>query len=383
MQINDTNQGDFLLSRNISDIRIDCPDSSRLNVELHYGNITSVASQLIPVDGVLDIPLRDILNSVKPLPDWRSPIGAPVRRVELPSFAVEITDPDTEERIVWQKIIMHGGIDQQNPQEFLEHRWLTWRPQESVTHPGSIELLHCVKNPKYNGSDTGSLNVFIDVYTELSGKHTIWYASAINLAQPYIVQVNASYSEIIKNEEVAELVADKIVAYDVYANAEIILPDNSISRVNEIIARQRFIVHPTPDNHIGFLFRNTFGVFEGIAARGSETRMLQAEISSFIANMEENILSNDAICTREVNTGYITSERSLALWEDFLSSTEHYVIRKDGGIEKIIIDNPDTKFQLKQLDSLTFSFHMAIQPKGRFYEYQELEYFDYDQAAEL
>lgn len=382
MQINDTNQGDLLLSRNISDIRIDCPGSSRLNVRFYYGATVWIPSQLIPIDGVLDIPLRDILNSIKPLPDWRSPIGASVR-IALPSFAVDITDPDTEERVIWQKTILHGGIDMQDPQDILAHRWLTWRPQESVTHPASIELLHCVKHPEYNGSKTGSLNVFIDVYTELSGRHTVWYASAIDMVQPYIVQVNASYAQIIKNEEIADLVADKIVAYDIYADTEIINSDNSISRVKEVISRQRFIVRPTPDNHIDFLFRNTFGVFEGITARGSETRILQAEISSFISNLQENILSNDAVCTREVNTGYITSERSLALWEDFLSSTEHYVIRKDGGIEKIIIDNPDTKFTLKQLDSLTFSFHMASQPKGRFYEYQDLEYFDYDQAAEL
>lgn len=58
------------------------------------------------------------------------------------------------------------------------------------------------------------------------------------------------------------------------------------------------------------------------------------------------------------------------------------MVLDNGSISKIIIENPDTDFQLKKLGSITFSFRMAERWKGHYFKNQELDYFDYD-ATEL
>lgn len=377
MQFLENNQGSILLSRNVHDIRLSCPDSSKLDVTVRYGLDKSITTRLIPLDGILDIPLRDILRSIRCIPEQQI-IGPRSSSLTLPHFAIDVTDPDSEERIVWTAEILDGGVDSQDA-SILDTQWMTWRPQVSATFTQSLEFLNCILAPSYNGNTANSMDIYVDVFTAVSGKHTVKYASHLASPRVTILSVNVSYSEIVKHNEIAPLVDDNILAYDVYARAIIEDADGNTVSLDQI-RKQRFIVKPNPSGLISFLFRNTIGVLEGISSTGESVRKVSSEIASFISGMTESILTNEASRSYEINTGFIDSERALTLWEDFLSSTEHYYVRPNGGIQKIIIDNPDTKATLRKLNSLSFSFRFAERLKGHFYENRELDYFDYDTA---
>ena len=382
MKIIDNNRPTFLLSRNTTDIRIECPDSAQIEFSIIQGVTSRYKTTLIPLDGGIDIPVRDILRSLKCRIPFESLVGTSGKQISLPNIALVFSDPVSLETSSWQKCILDGGVggDLESATIF---QWLTWRPQESHTYKKAHERLYCVIPSTLNDEDVVSLDVYVDIYTAFAGRRTVKYCSFEPLDRPSLAAVNVSYAQLVQHEGIAYLQDYNIVAYDVYANLAVTYGDNTTKTFREHIRKQRSILRQAPRSATSFVFLNSFGAYDSISSFGEVARKVDAELSTAITDMKEIVVANDCTRSVEVNTGYISSERMLAQWEDFFSSDEHYVALPSGDLVRIVLDNPSSKFVLNQLDALTFSYRLAENPSGRFYENTDLEYFDYDKTAEL
>lgn len=378
--IRDYNQGDVLLAHNASDITLSCLDSSKIKMNIQYGS-TEISSFLKPLAGSISIPLSDILKSLGCNVSFSNLTPVYGEKFSIPEVIIRFTDPDTDETVTWRKFVLGGGVDSgADVIEILNDQWLTWRPQESVTSKTATEYLHCILPVEYNARTVSRADVYIDVYTVLSGRHTIQYRSLEPEDVPILASINASYSGLIRHESLADIIADDIVAYDFYVDFHC-STDGVVSVFHKAIKPQRFILRRLTGDTRYFLFRNSFGVFEGISATGGITRKLQGEVSTFVGSGgEEGIVDNGAITSYEINTGFISSERQLTLWTDFLKSSDHYLVRNDFIPRKIIIESPDIQFLMKTVDSLTFEFRMASKESGHHYQNKLLDYYDYDTA---
>lgn len=379
MKIIDNNRPTFLLSRNTTDIRIECPDATYVDFSIIQGITPRYSTRLTPLDGGIDIPVRELLRSLKCRIPFQSLSGIKGERVDLPNLALVFSDPASGESLSWQKNILDGGVDG-NQESVTYFQWLTWRPRESHTFRKAHERLYCLIPVTYGDETVVSLDVYIDIYTAVAGKHTVRYMSFTPIDRPSLAAVNVSYSEIITHDEIAGLQDYHIVAYDVYANLTIEYADATTKTFHEQIKKQRFILRLEPHSATCFIFLNSLGVYDTISSFGEVTRKLDADLSTVVTDMNEKVVANDCTKEIEVNTGYICSERMLAQWEDFFSSEESYIMLPDGQPVSIVLDNPSSEFVLGHLDALTFSYRLAEPPAGRFYANTDLDYFDYDTA---
>lgn len=381
LEIQTNNQVPILMTRNAEDIVLLCPDSTTIEMRIESGAF-SVSTELIPADGQLNIPLADILNSLECRIGFCDLNGSYGKIIDIPSVSISFTDPATGESVNWNRPVLQGGIDNQDPDTVLYSQWMTWRPQVGKLSEKAVSLLYCMIPKEIDNFRTDSLRVYTDIYTERSGKHSVLYADFPSSQLTSVVAVNTSFQQIASHPAISGLVDDDILAYDVYAALSGFYQDLNVIGEKRSTVKQRFVLSPTSSRSIGFLFRNSMGVFDDIHSSGSVKRKLNGEVTSFVASGKESIQHNAADYSYEVDTGYISSARQLAQWEDFLRSSEHYMVLDNGSISKIIIENPDTDFQLKKLGSITFSFRMAERWKGHYFKNQELDYFDYD-ATEL
>ncbi len=378
LQIQTNNKGPVLLTRNAEDIILSCPDSTRIETAIQYGDM-SFSTTLIPSEGLLRLRLEEMLKSLGCQVVFSDLSGIDGKQMDVPTVSISFTDPDSEESVTWESPVIEGGVDSPNPETILLSQWLTWRPQICKIQDNANVYLYCMVPTQYQEIKVTSVNVYIDVYTISSGLiRSIPYMTVGADDHPSILAINASYSQILKNVAISKLSDDGIVAFDVYATVrgEYL----GVRLEKEATAKQRFILQRRSSDSVEFLFRNSFGVFDDIRSSGRVARKLSGKVTSFISSSKEFIQNNAADYTYEVDTGYIDTDRQLAQWEDFLKSSEHYITLPDGGIRKIIIEDPDTDSTRHQLGTVTFSFRMADKWKGRLFSNTELDYFDYDTA---
>jgi hypothetical protein len=68
--------------------------------------------------------------------------------------------------------------------------------------------------------------------------------------------------------------------------------------------------------------------------------------------------------TWEVNTGFIRTRQEKALWDEFLSSTNKYLLLPDGSHRRIVVDEFDATYTYLELSSYTFTYRLAAAETG-------------------
>lgn len=256
-----------------------------------------------------------------------------------------------------------GGYDNlriSNEYEFIQHNFLTWRPQIAYTSPGVKEQLSFIIHNEGPDSDasyptTSSRKIFARVYFRTINPIEIELNKANKDKTLY--RVDCSYDRI------ASLIAnagynEDVIAYDIYGGIDEKRSDSLV------INPQRFIVRPRNCSDTHFFFQNTLGGFDTITATGVIVSSAKGDIQTSITRRQETEESNAYVKSWEINTGYIVTAQEENLWHEFLRSTNRYILLENGTYRKIIVEEYKAERATMEADSFTFKFHYAEAAEG-------------------
>lgn len=332
----------ILLSRNI-DLKIDNtnPDST-ITVTLTGPDDKELFSASIPVLSSVDV--GRILRALEPFVWDFEKLYKALTYGGLFQF-YEVIVSSTASKEIW-----FGGCDGDCPAV------LTWRPPVSKTYRWAKEFLM----GEYNQGT--KLTVYFAFAAPVSVEIDTWYTTIGSSTSPDMFFREVSYKRILKELNLTED-SDDIVAYDIVCG--------------ESWAR-RYIVAKDSGNVKAFLFRNTLGGYDTIYSTGEIRTELKTETAPFTNGNIEKEVTNDAVESWEVDSGYIATRREYTQWQDFLSSSDRYEIDREGNIHRIVIENAEAENTWQELATVKFTYHLSKKRTGRHYEDGTLDAFDYD-----
>ena len=126
---------------------------------------------------------------------------------------------------------------------------------------------------------------------------------------------------------------------------------------------QRYILRPERYNDVCFGFENTLGAFDTLMLEGKQTYQPEGDISTFKTYTTEKELINDFTSIWEASTGRLETERSANQFQDFLKSTNRYVLMQ-GIWRRIIVSDYKVKHSRGESNSYTFKYHLADKNEG-------------------
>ena len=357
-----------LFSRNMRDIVTSLDGEAYAPIVVHSEGRQTMAFVLHAVNDLVTIHTSEIVDN---LAEAYNPYldNTEICSQELSTVSIETRNESDEFTVSrWAIRVLCGGYDTHrltDEYDFLQHNFLTWRPQTDFVVPGiKQQLSFVICNTGADPDTTYPAETVRRLYAKIYFRNLppIVKELAYVGSNLYIYRLDCSYDRI------ASLVADlddEVVAYDIYGGID-------SDDVNCIpIKPQRFVVCPQSDSYSHFFFQNSLGGFDTIIARGEFKCIADGEIVTARMRNTEIEVTNDYLQSWEVNTGYITTAQEENLWHEFLRSTNRYILFGDGSYRKIIVEEYKAERVKLEVDSFTFKFHYAEVVKGSFAEKSE------------
>ena len=342
----------------MEDISLNLNGETKTPIVVNHKDANTIVFTLFAVDDKVSIHTSDIVNNyTEPYEPHINDDGEIYSTIEEISIQ---SRNETDEYTDWSHSIptIFGGYDKNrivDEYDFLNHNFLTWRPQIDYVVPGIKQQLSFVFCSKEEGDDENNRKLCVKIYFRNTSPTSV---RLNNLSFPLMrVQVDCSYNRI---KEIAKsLCDDEVVAYDVYG----------INTAGEVaIKPQRFVVRQNSSSYTHFFFQNSLGGFDTITATGEVTSIADGDIITAKNRDIEREVSNSLVKSWEVNTGYITTKQEENLWHEFLRSTNRYILFDDGSYRQIIIEEYKAERVKMEIDSFTFKFHYAEAEKGGYAE---------------
>ncbi len=173
------------------------------------------------------------------------------------------------------------------------------------------------------------------------------------------------------------------IAYDVYGESNRYMetvqaedqnvPSGPIIFPSSFITRhaQRYILRPERYNDVCFGFENTLGGFDTLMLDGKQSYQPEGDVTTFKTEAIEKELVNNYTSIWEAHTGRLETERLAAQFQDFLKSSNRYVLLA-GIWHRIIVSEHKVKHYRGESNAYTFKYHLAERNERRFYERSEL-----------
>ena len=347
-----------LFSNNMEDISLNLNGETKTPIVVNHKGTNTIVFSLFAVDDKVSIHTSDIVNNyAEPYEPHINNDGVLYSTIEEISIQ---SRNETDEYTDWSHSIptIFGGYDKNrivDEYDFLNHTFLTWRPQIDYVVPGikqQLSYVHCVED--VNSDDNGPY-LCVKIYFRISSPIS---TQLYDLSDPMKrIQIDCSYNRI--KELAKTLCDDEVVAYDVYGT----------NKAGEVVIKpQRFVVRQNSSSYTHFFFQNSLGGFDTITATGEVTSIADGDIITAKNRDIEREVSNSLVKSWEVNTGYITTKQEENLWHEFLRSTNRYILFDDGLYRQIIIEEYKAERVKMEIDSFTFKFHYAEAEKGGYAE---------------
>lgn len=258
-------------------------------------------------------------------------------------------------------------------QEWFAKNFLTWQPQVIETTRTQPQWLAFIPVPPFY-----QYNIQSTLYTRDGRTFTQSFFKFPS--GPNFQQFRADFTYLWKSHCVAHDLDP--YCYDVFGygyRAGVSLdanPDIAPAKVMELIApnrpyAQRYILRPERYNDVCFGFENTLGAFDTLMLEGKQTYQPEGDISTFKTYTTEKELINDFTSIWEASTGRLETERSANQFQDFLKSTNRYVLMQ-GIWRRIIVSDYKVKHSRGESNSYTFKYHLADKNEGRYFNREKL-----------
>lgn len=260
-------------------------------------------------------------------------------------------------------------------QEWFTENFLTWQPQVIETTRTQPQWLAFIPVPPFVQYEIQST-----LYTKDGRTFTQTF---FNIPSgPNFQQFRTDFTYLWKSHCIAHDLVP--YCYDVFGkgyriqlnSALTAKSDATTTKVIQAVAlnkpfAQRYILRPDRYNDVCFGFENTLGAFDTLMLEGKQTYQPEGDISTFKTYTTEKELINDYTSIWEASTGRLETERSANQYQDFLKSTNRYVLMK-GIWRRIIVSDYKVKHSRGESNSYTFKYHLADKNEGRYFNREEL-----------
>lgn len=260
-------------------------------------------------------------------------------------------------------------------QEWFAENFLTWQPQVIETTRTQPQWLAFIPVPPFVQYEIQST-----LYTKDGRTFTQTF---FNIPSgPNFQQFRTDFTYLWKSHCIAHDLVP--YCYDVFGkgyriqlnSALTAKSDATTTKVIQAVAlnkpfAQRYILRPDRYNDVCFGFENTLGAFDTLMLEGKQTYQPEGDISTFKTYTTEKELINDYTSIWEASTGRLETERSANQFQDFLKSTNRYVLMK-GIWRRIIVSDYKVKHSRGESNSYTFKYHLADKNEGRYFNREEL-----------
>lgn len=359
--LNDTKS---VFSKNMQDIIVAVGKVSNATVEVSDADGKAASFLLQPVNTFITLCTSEVIDSfARPYLPHIDTVETQVEAIQ--PISLKITVGEEEYKNISIPTIWGGLPEKVNDEHyFLQHHFLTWRPQIGYVTKGIKQQLSvAIVNTQIGESQVvqKGRSLYVMVYFRVDPPIEL-HLENCNFDNS-IYRIDCSYQRILDLVKSQGIQTSDIVAYDIYGKA--------ISPEHSSIIPQRFIVLPHNSAYEYFFFQNTLGGFDTIIAFGNTTSISSSEVKTSIVRHCESEIVNDFSESWETNTGYINSQVEKGLWQEFFRSTNRYRLYPDGTARRIIVEECKAEYTRHQIGSFTFKYHHATQDKGAYYEHQE------------
>ena len=254
-------------------------------------------------------------------------------------------------------------------EEWFAENFLTWQPQIVETTPKQPQWLAHIPTTLYD-----STNIRSTLYTRTGQTFSKKIDTIASAPYRYYRQFRTDFEYLW-----GTLCASKNlnpICYDVYGEGQI---DNAAAPkvVNPptIIPNrpyaQRYALRAERYNDECFGFENTVGGFDTLMLEGKQSYQPEGDVTTFKNYTEEREIINDYTSIWEANTGRLETERAACQFQDFLKSTNRYVLRQ-GLWLKIVVSEYKVKHYRGESNSYSFKYRLSEKNEHRFFERNEL-----------
>lgn len=352
-----------IFSCNMADILADTGEDVSCRIVIHSDTSPSTVFRLYAIDSNIRLCISEIIRNYS---KSYTPHITDVAKVVYPLDRVSIQIRNEADKLsAWSYSIyaIFGGYDKlkiSNEYEFIQHNFLTWRPQICYTSPGVKEQLSfviCNEGPDelVTYPATSHRKIFAKIYFRTH--QAVVFGLEVADQDLTLYRVDCSYDRIATIAGILQI-DDEVVAYDIYGGIDE-KTDDSV-----VINPQRFIVRPRSSSHTHFFFQNTLGGFDTITATGEVVSSAKGDVQTSMVRRKETEVHNAYVKSWEVNTGYIVTAQEESLWHEFLRSTNRYILLENGTYRKIIVEEYKAERATMEADSFTFKFHYAEAAEG-------------------
>lgn len=292
----------------------------------------------------------------------------------LPTIHVYIYTQDGRKTEYSYTIIPGGIAIGRDTEELLSTGFLTWQPQQVETTTDQPQYIAIVKSRQYSSLIISSR------LTATNGQTYTKDVEKINTTNSYH-QISVGFRDIWAGFCIENNLTP--LSYDVFGTAT--LSDGTIKTPRPY--PQRYILRAPKYNDTCFGFINTLGGFDTFMATGKIILKPQGDIQTFVNGNEETEVENDYTSYWEASTGHIDTEGMAILIQDFLKSSERWLLANNIW-QKIIVDEYKVEHTALELNAYTFKYHLAKKDEHRYFQRQDLpevklptQYFKHDDIA--
>lgn len=295
---------------------------------------------------------------------------------ELPQLIVQISVPGGG-TLSTSGYVIPGNTNDLGiiTQEWFAENFLTWQPQITETTRIQPQWLAFIPVPSFVQYEIQST-----LYTKDGRTFTQTF---FNIPSgPNFQQFRADFTYLWKSHCVAHDLDP--YCYDVFGKGHRV-PINSFvaadseaapKKVIQAVAlnkpfAQRYILRSDRYNDVCFGFENTLGGFDTLMLEGKQTYQPEGDISTFKTYTTEKELINDYTSIWEANTGRIETERAATQFQDFLKSTNRYVLMQ-GIWRRVVVSDYKVKHARGESNSYSFKYHLADKNEGHYFNRVEL-----------
>lgn len=332
-----------------------------------------------------------LLTNVKMVPDARKRITIYVKQMirnmvtltrpnsctlELPQLIIQLSIPG-EGTLSTSGYVIPGNTNDLGiiTQEWFAENFLTWQHQVIETTRTQPQWLAFIPVPPFVQYEIQST-----LYTR-DGR--LFTQTFFNIPSgPNFQQFRTDFTYLWKSHCIAHNLTP--YCYDVFGNGyrialnNIAMDESNVApaKIPQAIAynkpfAQRYILRPDRYNDVCFGFENTLGGFDTLILEGKQTYQPEGDISTFKTYTTEKELINDYTSIWEASSGRIETERAATQFQDFLKSTNRYILMQ-GIWRRVVVSDYKVKHSRGESNSYTFKYHLADKNEGRFYERNEL-----------
>ena len=357
-----------VFSRNMEDIVVAFDGESSLSIGVSCANSENIDFTLCAIDKQVSIHASDIVsNYARAYEPHIESIDSHSESMDEIQIELKANNVTLERRSIKALFGGYSALHIQNETDFLQHNFLTWRPQvDNVVRGIKQQLSFVICPPNIEGSNYAPAPTTRKIYAKVYFRSLLPKEVEVGSFNEdnTIYRIDCSYNTI---RGLVDDVDDEITAYDIFGAEE--------KRLSSVIPikTQRFVVKHQSDFSAHFFFQNSLGGFDTIMATGCLKEIGQGDLFTSFARGVEAEVSNDYVRTWEVNTGYISTLQEESLWREFLQSTNRYVLFTDGSYRRIVVEEYKAERTKLELGSFTFTYHYAEKEKGYYFEKQDLD----------